>query len=228
VGFISDAINSAVTPRGTNAAQGQQDQYNNAQNIFSGALGNYSKLLNNQIGTANSLYPQYTDALNSSLSSLGQPAVDANVRSYSNNANENAFHQGMLQNLFARAQGEGSGVTQGQDQGAAQQAAIASNNYNAQLNSPQAHAQRYNMIMDLLQKGMSPTAISGALQLSSGVYGAPRVQVQQGIGSSLGSLLGGIGGIGGLGSLGSTGGFNAGAAGQGVGSDIGSSLGAFF
>lgn len=141
--------------------------------------------LASQLGYYNSLQPMAQQNTSALLSQLSNP--DTMAQQYQNQAE--ASSQSTLQNVLQRLRsgGAGIGAAQGAQIGASNQAAKATNQYRAQLDSPEGRAQRLNTILGLIA-GQSPN-YGNLNDLNSIQLGVPRNETGlQAIGQLAGSF----------------------------------------
>ena len=178
-------MSSIFTPPGTNAAQGQENTDQSAQNTSLGMLNAYAPLFNSQTALQSSQLPTAQNA----ITGLGQ---------FTNQSGRNQMSSSFLQNARGQAQ-TAAAETPGQFAGnpalaqayglrAYNGANQSANQYAQQINSPQGEASAYNSYLGGLQS-QAPNAQT-ASELTQGVYGSPKVQVGQGLWGTLASLAG--------------------------------------
>ena len=194
--FIADALGSAATPAGTNAAQDQNQARLNTMNELTGSYGQLlpqaTHLAQNSLAYASRLQPYYQEALNRGIYQNTDQDNIANAQAQSNNAMSNAAAASRQAQLGLTAQGAGEGAIGGATQQLYGQAANQSNqDFNA-ATSPQARQQAVANRIGLLSSSQTPNV--SALQqtgggLMSASYGSPNVQVAA---NPLGGILGQI------------------------------------
>lgn len=146
------------------------------------------------IDQANALMPMRENVMQQALallSSGNQTSIDRQRRS----ENETAMEKARQLAVMMGDQGAGSGNVQGAQAGAFSDAAQNTNNYAAQLNSPEYRQQLMQQIMQMIQQGIQIPGLEQFLGMSGDVQG--RHQPQQGGGLMgamapfLGQALGG-------------------------------------
>jgi hypothetical protein len=188
---VTDWANSALTAPGTHNAMNRDKQNSQVQSQWADAFKSYMPLLTSATDFAKTLQPQYQSNLLQGVNALGQNGVDSSIRDFGAGANERAAQQSQRSQLQMAGMGLGNGAQAGQVLEGQNQAQAATNQFAQQQQSPQARAQRYQMIMQMLQQGMNPQAImQSLLGMSSGVYGQPQPFVGQSPAGAIGSLAG--------------------------------------
>ena len=197
MGGIGSAIQSAFTPSGTNALQGQEATQRGVTNDAAQLLASLFPTLQKQQAFANSLEPGREADINRMLM-LSSPGNDqARAQLYNNAAYSNAAQASKQADQANAGAGLSPAYTAGENQGITNAAANSANQYQQMLNSPQYHLQQ---AQTLLGQIAGANNLPGASQLNDYaglVYGAPKIQLQPGLGSILGTLAGDyLGGMG--------------------------------
>ena len=211
---IGSALQSAFTPSGTNALQGQEATQ-------AGLTGDYAALLKQMFPTlqqeqnySDSLVPTQEADMNRMLM-LASPGNDqARAQLYNNAAYSNAAHASKQADQADAAAGLSPALEAGQNQGITNAAAASANQYQQMLNSPTYQLQQAQNLMGQLNQAQQLPGMGELGALTQGIYGAPTVQVQPGLGSFLGELGGSY--LGGLGKSEGGGGNNGGNDGNGM------------
>lgn len=184
-------MSSIFTPPGTNAAQGQDQQNQNAQQTNNNLLGQWAPIVQQQMGYYGSQLP----TANSAVSGLGALTTQGGRNSMVSAFGANA--RGGAQTAASQMPGQYAGnpsLGQAFGLGAYNDANKATNQYSQQLNSPEGQASAAGGYLGALNSSMQPS-FSGIQGLTQGVYGAPKVQVGQGLLGYLGSIAGPLSGM---------------------------------
>lgn len=150
---------------------------------------------------AQQLEPQRQQDIGTMLMGMSEGNVKNQEDAYQREAMANANTAANQAAGEAQGQGLSSAYTQGNDTATNNAAANASNQFNAYEASPEAQLQRGAARLSLYGQGQTSPFAQPFQQMTSDVFGAPRVQVGQ---SPLGAIAGIAGdflGSGGLGSL---------------------------
>jgi hypothetical protein len=189
--FASDWLQSALTPQGAHNAMGRDERNSTVQGGWADLFKQYQPIAQNQINFAKTLQPQYQSSIMGGINSLNDQGVNANIRAFGANAQENAARNAMQNQSSLAGMGLGREAQAGSLLGSMNQAQAATNQYAQQMQSPQAKAQRYQQIMEMLAQGMNPSMILQSLgAMSAGVYGQPSPYVGQSAGETLGQIAG--------------------------------------
>lgn len=185
MGSIGSAISSAFTAPGTNAAQAQQANNSSAQNTNLGLLNAWAPIMQQQMGNYSANLP----AAQAAVGQLGQFTTQGGRNQMTNAFAANA--RGQAQTAAAQAPGQFVGnpaLSQAYQLSAYNGANQSANQYAQQINSPQGMASAANSYIGAMNS-LAPN-FQGLNELNSGVYGAPRVQVGQGLLGTLGQMAG--------------------------------------
>jgi hypothetical protein len=211
-------LSSILQPGGTAGRNDQLQQQKSAASYASQLLGMLFPNLSQDYQYAGNLEPQRQSDIGNMLMQMSPGNINAQEDAYKRNAFSNA--QMASNQASAEAQGEGlsPAYSAGNTTAINNAAANASNQYNAQLESPEQQLARGAARLSLYQQGQTSPFAQPFQQQVSNVYGQPQVPVSQGLGGAIGGILGNFlgGGIPGLGSLGSL--FGGGSSSSGGGS----------
>jgi hypothetical protein len=188
--FLSDWVNSALTPSGTNAKRSQESQQKDVANGAADALGNLKGTLTDESNFAAAQEPARQGAIKRllMLSSPGNNAARAQI--YKNQAYGNAAQSAQLSSAANHNAGISDAYSAGQNQAIANNAADASNTYQANLSSPDAMSKQAQSLLAQYQQAMGMPALTDYNSLANLVYGRPQVMVQPGLGSLVGQVAG--------------------------------------
>jgi len=165
-----------------------------------------SRLLNmflpgarDQANFANQLEPFRQSSILNTINTLSPGNRQSLVDQYRRKATARAKDQARNSALLGASRGFGSGATQGAELDALNQAARASNDYDAQLNSPEGVMQALAAIMAAVGEGQNSNMLSQVLSLVGPASMTDQMALQRPQGQSgLGALLQGVGGIAGM------------------------------
>ena len=180
---IGSAIQSAFTPHGTNAADAQQAKQAGLTSDYAALLQQLFPSLQQEQNFSNSLVPQQ-EADASRMLMLASPGnQQARTQLVNNAAYSNAAQAAQQADQSDAAAGLSPAITAGQNQGIA-------NHYQQMINSPQYQLSQAQNLMGQLSQAQQLPGMGELQQLTSGIYGAPQVQIQPGLGQFLGSIAG--------------------------------------
>lgn len=199
--WLSSAIGSALTPRGTAAANADTNAKKRPQQIAGGLLNTLQPGLEQQTQFAVDFEPQRRRAI-WDMYQLGNPyagsTTAAGVRSGLTGA-ATASLPGLEQALTAG--GAGIGSIQGARAGVLNDAHSRANEILAWYSSPQGKAYLNSIRMQAIQQAQSTPLVNNLGSLSNIIYGRPAPAVGPsplaGIAGLAGSYFGGMGGGGG-------------------------------
>jgi len=197
MGGIGSAIQSAFTPSGTNALQGQEATQ-------AGLTGDYAALLKQMFPSleaeqnySDSLVPQEEQDASRMLMLASPGNQQARTQMVNNAAYSNAAQASQQADQADAAAGLSPALEAGQNQGITNAAAGAANQYQQMINSPQYQLSQAQNLLGQVNQAQQIPGMGELGQLTQGIYGAPQVQVQPGLGSFLGSMAGDyLGGLG--------------------------------
>ena len=194
MGFLTSAIQSALTPQGWNDKLSQQNQQ---KLIANGASNAASGLAGSLLGDANysaSLDPARRSDLNNLLLAASPGNNAARAQTFKNNAYENAAVGSKIADNADNASGLSPAFQAGQNQAIANNAQASVNQFQAQQASPEAQLQQAQALGQMYQQAMGMPELSNYSQLANLVYQRPGVMVQPGLGQTLGGIAGSIAG----------------------------------
>lgn len=183
--FIADALGSAVTGQGTNAAQGLQDLQQNAGKTVASSYGTLlpgaQSLAQGSVAYANQLQPYYQEAMNRGIYSNTTQDALANAQAANNGVYSNAAMAARQAALGLTAQGAGSGAVGGATAALYGNAANQANQNIDSVYAPAAVQQRLMQRLSLLGGAETPD-ISTLQKVGSGetsaLFGTPAPHIQ--------------------------------------------------
>jgi len=190
MGGIGSALQSAFTPAGTNALQGQEATQ-------AGLTGDYAALLKQMFPSleaeqnySDSLVPQEEQDASRMLMLASPGNQQARTQMVNNAAYSNAAQASQQADQADAAAGLSPALEAGQNQGITNAAAGQANQYQQMINSPQYQLSQAQNLLGQVNQAQTLPGMGELGQLTQGIYGAPQVQVQPGLGSFLGSIAG--------------------------------------
>jgi len=184
------ALQSAFTPSGTNALQGQEAQQAGLTSEYASLLKQLEPFLSQEQNFSDSLVPQQ-EADASRMLMLASPGnQQARTQMVDNGNFANAAQAAQQADQADAAAGLSPALTAGQNQGITNAAAGANNSYNQMINSPQYQLSQAQNLLGQISNAQQLPGMGELGQITQGIYGAPTVQVQPGLGSFLGSIAG--------------------------------------
>ena len=169
------------------------------------SLGRYmAPLAGQQAQFAGQMEPGRESALQNFINQFSPQGQQAQVNAYSNQANENAGKAGQYAAMQGASQGLSPAYTAGNTASEFNQAANATNQYQAQINSPQYQQQILQSILSAYGQAQQNPALQQILSLQPGIQNQEQINAQS---ASQGGMLGGAGAI--LGALGGGGGLSS-------------------
>lgn len=157
------------------------------------SLGRYmAPLAGQQAQFAGQMEPGRESALQNFINQFSPQGQQAQVNAYSNQANENAGKAGQYAAMQGASQGLSPAYTAGNTASEFNQAANATNQYQAQINSPQYQQQILQSILGAYGQAQQNPALQQLLSLQPGIQNQEQINAQS---ASQGGMLGGLGGI---------------------------------
>ncbi len=194
---VGSALQSAFTPSGTNALQGQEAQQAGLTGDYAALLKQMFPSLQQEQAYSDSLVPTQEADMNRMLMLASPGNQQARTQMVNNAAYSNAAQASKQADQADAAAGLSPALTAGQNQGITNAAAEQANQYQQMINSPQYQLSQAQNLMGQLQQAQQLPGMAELGQLTSGIYGAPRVELGQGLGQFLGSMAGDyLGGLG--------------------------------
>lgn len=188
--FIGDAITSAMTGQGQNAADGQNQTNANVQGAASKDYAQLNPLILAQIQQAIAAQPLNQQTLANAFMLASPGSNQARKQTYANQVQSNTANNQKQANFDQATEGLSSGAQDGENIANENAANAAENSYDANIDSPAYHqAQAAQQLADIAQMQGIPALSQGA-SLTGQVYGSPQVQVQPGAGAAIGGILG--------------------------------------
>jgi hypothetical protein len=188
---IGSFINSALTPRGTNARRAQEKEQASvsagAAGLFKGGL----PMIQSQQAFAGGLEPQRQEAITSLIRSLSPGSQRAGLERQKRAAQQRAFGS-----MRMMRPGMGAGMQAGARLAAQNQSAMASNDLERMYASPEYQTAIQQTLMQAILGGQQISGLGDLSGLAGLIYGRPGVQVQPGFLESLAPAIGAyVGGL---------------------------------
>lgn len=199
---LGSFVSSVFARPGQNAANDQAKNNQGIQSYGSGLINNpggFGSLLTQQAGYANGLEGQRESTINNLANSYSDPRIAQQAAARQKNS---IFGNASRANSQLLGLGGSPGLQHGLQQQNLNSAVGQANQVDLHYQSPEYHQQQLMNLLQTLQGGQQTPALQGVQGAASLAYGAPQVQVGQGLGDILGGLAGqAIGGasFGGLG-----------------------------
>jgi len=181
---------SIFTPSGTNAKRAQEADQAKVAGGYQGLFDALLPYIQDSIKSGGQLEPMRQAEIRRQLMLASPGNSAARQRMFQNQVFNNAIRSANTQSALNRAAGFSGAYNAGARNAAVNQANDLSNKYAAEMNSPEGMMANSQMRLGAIAQGQSNPQLGMLNNFSDGVYGRPAVQVAQGIGGSLGSLLG--------------------------------------
>lgn len=187
---LGSFFTSIFTPSGTNARRSQEADQAKVAGGYQGLFDSLLPYIQDYVKFGGKLEPQRQAEIRRQLLLASPGNAQARQRMYTNQVFNNAIRSSKAQSDMNRAAGFSGAYNAGMRAAALNQAMDASNRYASEMDSPEGMMANSQMRLGAIQQGQSMPMLAQLNNFGEGVYGRPAVQVGQGIGGSLGSILG--------------------------------------
>lgn len=186
MGQLGSAIDSALTRRGTNAREGQENTQSGIANSAAGLYNSYAPTAQSQFNFAGLSEPQRQQLIGHIVNLSNPNNFWGMAQGVGNQARQNGLQNA---NYAAGMWGQNSGAAMGARAAGINVGTGAQNSFLSQLHSPQNQQQLYQTGLTALNGAANPSTNILA-QLASLVYGQPQIQTGPGLGDLLGQVAG--------------------------------------